>query len=1179
MNQHTPFKATLLATLLVGVWGPASAELLDLAQSPPETVEPYVAPNVILSLDDSGSMGSVLTSTASGRSYDQPRTDGTWPADANRTSILRHALRTVFSDQQLLPDGSIRFAWQTMGKCGNGGDGWSSMTLDARRQETHSMRPLDAAHRQNFLNYINRLYGCAWTPTHTMVSQADQYMRGELNINSPWAAIPGKKAQPYLGCRRNYHILMTDGGWNYAIRNAGNQIGGTPNFDGTSRTLPDGTQYSTSDPQTQIYRDNDAGNFSTIADWAFKSWADPLQTAGLTGGPKPSTEYLKAPPTETFTNRSGKASITLDKYWNPRNNPATWPHMVTFTVGFSDFALPHSNYTVNGALAGNLTTPSSTLPYGYDGNFVEYVKGTFSWRAAGSMTTDRYLPGAGQGDRGHDMWHAALNGRGQFYAVNRSEDLALAFRQIVQQINSEAEPDRSSSATSGSTITRNPVGLFAAHYDPQLAWKGWITAQTVSAKGSTSAWGDQSTADLLDAPTDAQVLNNRTILTWTWDLGSTGTSSGGRGIPFRWSTQNPKLQDHLAGVGKDRDEQLGRHRLDYLRGARGMEGKGKPVSYTAQNPFRQRQSRQGDIINSAIWYTGVPASLYPAQGYRDFARDRRGRIPMLYVGGNDGMLHGFSAQDGSEKLAYVPRGVIPGLAQLTEPGYDNRHRYFVDGSPMTGDVQIGGHWKTLLVGTLGAGGKGYFVLDATDPANFGESNAASLVLLDRSLHASETRPADCSRLPDAQARDRCEEDKDIGHVFAPPVLDDSNPQRTTQITQLNNGRWAVIMGNGYNSQSGRAVLLIQYLDGNRELLRLFATNMATGAARNTDFRWENGLSAPRLVDINGDGRPDVVYAGDLQGYLWKFLIASENSTKWGLAFGGDPLFGKDRTLSLLTPEESITAAPTVRANDRKQVRKNSEGKEESMAVGGMMVSFGTGRNVTRTDPESVVGQTIYSVLDNTLYKRTDDGLHVEPCLTTGDATCNLRADQVPAIIESARHQLVGLRQNGTSEKSSDRTFWSVDGGGVDWTRYKGWFFPLPESGERLLKPMTFFDDSNILAIYSQIPAKGTNDGSTGNGAQEETCNVTAVNSERQFLTLLNIMDGKRPSVQIMDTDGNGLYNAAADKNMHRMTVSKGAQSQIIKGDRIILKGDPKEPEPELARMPEQPGRPSWRQLQ
>ena len=130
------------------------------------------------------------------------------------------------------------------------------------------------------------------------------------------------------------------------------------------------------------------------------------------------------------------------------------------------------------------------------------------------------------------------------------------------------------------------------------------------------------------------------------------------------------------------------------------------------------------------------------------------------------------------------------------------------------------------------------------------------------------------------------EDKDIGNITARPVLDENNPMRTTQITRMNNDRWAVVMGNGYNSTNQRPVLLIQYLDGNMELKRIAATADAVGTGKAND----NGLSAPRLVDINGDGRPDVAYAGDNLGNLWKFDLTNVSDASWGVAFSGQPLF-------------------------------------------------------------------------------------------------------------------------------------------------------------------------------------------------------------------------------------------------------------------------------------------------
>src|SRR3990167_1405817 len=158
-----------------------------------------------------------------------------------------------------------------------------------------------------------------------------------------------------------------------------------------------------------------------------------------------------------------------------------------------------------------------------------------------------------------------------------------------------------------------------------------------------------------------------------------------------------------------------------------------------------------------------------------------------------------------------------------------------------------------------------------------------------------------------------EEDKDIGFITAKPVKDVNDAMRSTQITRLNNNRWAVVMGNGYNSTNQRPVLLVQYLDGGKELLRLPVTTDAAGTGKAAD----NGLSAPSLVDINGDGRPDVVYAGDNLGNMWKFDLTSHSPANWKVAFGGSPLFTASGPAALngtTRPKiPPITTPPTVRA--------------------------------------------------------------------------------------------------------------------------------------------------------------------------------------------------------------------------------------------------------------------------
>ena len=146
-----------------------------------------------------------------------------------------------------------------------------------------------------------------------------------------------------------------------------------------------------------------------------------------------------------------------------------------------------------------------------------------------------------------------------------------------------------------------------------------------------------------------------------------------------------------------------------------------------------------------------------------------------------------------------------------------------------------------------------------------------------------------------------------------------------------------------------------------------------------------------------------------------------------------------------------------------------------------------------------------------------------------------------------------------------------------WASYKGWYLDLPFAGERLLKPMQFFDGSNILAVYSESPS-GTKNSESDN--INESCVPVKVDTSAgsQFRTLVNIMDGKIPTVQLVDTDNNGIYNVVADKKVARVAVKTGTPILITKRDRIADITGGGGARDTLNRMPEQSMRPSWRQL-
>lgn len=290
--------------------------------------------------------------------------------------------------------------------------------------------------------------------------------------------------------------------------------------------------------------------------------------------------------------------------------------------------------------------------------------------------------------------------------------------------------------------------------------------------------------------------------------------------------------------------------VDYLRGDRSNEA-------PSGVGLRTRESILGDIVNSQPVFVGAPnGRLFYGQeftGADDFGAyvaAQTTRTPVVYVGANDGMLHGFNANTGAETYAFVPKAAIAGgLVDYTNPDY--AHRYFVDGELTVADAYLAGAWKTILVGTMGRGGKGIYALDITDPA-------------------------DVKFLWEKSATDIPQ----LGNSIGKPV-----------IAQLADGDWRVMVGNGPNSTGDAASLITVNLGTGA------VTNIPTGAAA------ANGLSAVNAWSTGATDFVDALYAGDLRGNVWKVTNLTGTPTVLNLfqaAYSGTP--------------QPITSAPLVSKN-------------------------------------------------------------------------------------------------------------------------------------------------------------------------------------------------------------------------------------------------------------------------
>jgi type IV pilus assembly protein PilY1 len=300
------------------------------------------------------------------------------------------------------------------------------------------------------------------------------------------------------------------------------------------------------------------------------------------------------------------------------------------------------------------------------------------------------------------------------------------------------------------------------------------------------------------------------------------------------------------------------------------------------------------------------------------------------------MLHGFAVSDGSEKLAYVPNTVFANLSKLTSADYGEQttipHQYYVDGSPTVGDAygNFGTHcpstspcWRSILISGLRKGGQGLFALDVTDPTTFDESNAAKVVVWE----FTNT------------------DDTDLGYSFSQP-----------SIVKMANGRWAAVFGNGYNSTgTGHAVLYIVFLDGFSDGIWTAGTDfikLDTGVGNLTTI--PNGLATPAAVDVDGNFMVNLIYAGDLQGNMWRFNVSSSNPSDW----------------SATPPVKIFTGTATQPITTRPEVGPNPQGLPPgSVGVSGsagVMVYFGTGKYLESVDtltPPIQTTQTFYGLLD------------------------------------------------------------------------------------------------------------------------------------------------------------------------------------------------------------------------
>ncbi|MBT9456890.1 MAG: PQQ-binding-like beta-propeller repeat protein [Burkholderiaceae bacterium] len=558
---------------------------------------------------------------------------------------------------------------------------------------------------------------------------------------------------------------------------------GTPVITSTTPVATDGSKTSNTSSSTS------GANSDTLADVAMYYYQSDLRTDAL-------DNCIGALGTSVCENNV--TAIGKDN--------ARWQHMSTFTLSLG----------MNGTLQFDVNYDTDPKT-----DFLAITQGSKNWPApgddAGAVNID-------------DLWHAAVNGRGRYFSAVDPASLISSLKAALNTI-SAATGASSAAATSTLQPVEGDNGVYIAQFRSS-EWTGDLRAYEINTKtgviptSTIDAQGNRVDLHKWSAAAQITPSTRGTIRYFKKGSGNAGT--------LREFTYTNLTADGLNGLF---DNVCSKPATAQLSQCSGLSDAAKAVVNSGANmvdflrgqthtEYRTRNQVLGDIVNSSPVYVGVPGFAYTENGYGTFKSSQKDRLPTLYVGANDGMLHAINAATGQERWAYIPSMVMPNMYKLGDQYYESKHQYFVDATPTAGDIYTAdGSWKTILVGGLNAGGRGYYALDITDPLN-------PVALWEFT-------------------------NDDLGLSYGNPI-----------ITKRKDGTWVVAFTSGYNNVSPG--------DGGGHL---FVLNAETGALLKKVSTGAGATDTPsglgRLngwVEFDTENLTKRFYAGDLLGNVWRFDI-------------------------------------------------------------------------------------------------------------------------------------------------------------------------------------------------------------------------------------------------------------------------------------------------------------------
>jgi len=777
------------------------------------------------------------------------------------------------------------------------------------------------------------------TPLRRSLQAVGEYYKTQ----QPWTTMssdPGwtSGSTTKFACRASYAILTTDGFWNGSTPTSPSGIAGAAGTNGPTYTPPASDTYNITGYVAQApYSGGASSSGVSLADVATYYWENDLQDGSGT----------------SFGLANEVAPSTQD--------PAFWQHMTTFTMGL-------------GFDPAGISPSSTTIPQ------------IFAWAQGGTAISGFSWPSPSADSVNNiaDLAHAAVNGHGDFFSAKSPQQLAAGFSSAIAQISARNVAP-TTAAVNASVVTAGALS-FSTGYNTG-DWSGTFWAVTINSDGTV----DTNPADahwkaetaLNSAYHSATGYSGRNVYTDTYTL--TTDASGNAIATFNAGVQftaaNATSLDSVQIAGLQSPALTGgndtlANRINFLLGDSSHEGA----------EYRIRTSLLGAIIRSQpvyvsnassgyydTWPSGSPEIASGAQTYDAFVTQASTRPGTAYVGANDGMLHAFAApaptgcaadgtgcnygNGGTERWAFIPRAVYANLGNLTSTNFS--YRPTVDETPVTRDVFFSEadssgiahqEWHTMLVGGVGLGGRGVYALNITDPTTFSASDVLWEFDSDMTIPSTD----DCKSIIGASVDTIGCRASDLGYTVAQP-----------NIGRLHNGKWAVLVSNGYFPDCGtpdtptndttkcQAIAAQAPKDGSgKPYSALFVLDAQTGQViaelkTPTDISGVTsfGLATPVIGDYDNDQVDDVAFAGDVQGNLWRFDLQDSSPANWKVTLVYKGLADASGNQGL----QSITTMPRLFPDPN---------------TNRFMVVFGTGKFIGVGDNSDNTVQAVYGVRDN-----------------------------------------------------------------------------------------------------------------------------------------------------------------------------------------------------------------------